>query len=140
MKGVKTEMSATHIHVIDGKQLSYSNDTCPICKPDAPEPQAPFVPRAYRKALTIIVQVSKGIMSTTTWWAKGECFLHSVRKVQRDAQNVVMRDNKGMPLWLQVTMRLNTSLAKEYVTELMKLIKEVENVPEPTPSNVPQRM
>ena len=133
-------MSAQHIHLIDGKQVTYDIDKCPICHPEltaqAP-PTKDVLPRCYRKHDTIVCQVSKGLMSTTTYWAKGNAILHSVRKIQRDAQGKVIVGSDNNPLWMQLTMRLSIAIAKMYRDELTKLIADVEKRQES--STVPQR-
>lgn len=132
--------SGTHIHLIDGKQISYDNATCPICRPEAPpEPAPTLLPRCYRKGNTIVTQVSKGLMSTTTWWTKENMLLHSVRRIQRDGQGNVLRGADNMPLWQQLTMRISIAIAKEYITELSKLVSDMEKQTPAKPSNVPQR-
>jgi len=129
-----------HVHVIDGKIVAFDEATCPICHPElAQQRQASRLPRVYRKGNTIIVQVSKGIMSTTTYWAEGKAILHSVRRIQRDANGRVIRGQDGNPLWVQLTMRMSIAIAKEYVTELSKMINEIESQDNPQPANIPQR-
>lgn len=134
-------MSASHIHVIDNRQVSYPNDSCPICRPETQQQQQQmaFVPNVHRTGNTIVVQQSKGVMSTTNYWDKESVFLHSIRKIQRDADNRTMRGQDGKPLWGQLTIRMNLSLAKSYVVELSKLIAEVEKVPVSAQSSAPQR-
>ena len=133
-------MSAQHIHLIDGKQVAYDIDKCPICHPEltvtAP-PTKDVLPRCYRKHDTIVCQVSRGLMSTTTYWAKGNAILHSVRKIQRDAQDKVLVGADNKPIWQQLTMRLSIAIAKIYRDELTKLIADVES--QQTTSTVPQR-
>ena len=129
-----------HVHVIDGKMVVYDEKTCPICHPElAQQKQQTSLPRVYRKGNTIIVQVSKGLMSTTTYWAKGNALLHSVRRIQRDANNRVIRGQDGNPLWVQLTMRMSIAIAKDYVAELSKLINDIEKQTVQQVSNVPQR-
>ena len=129
-----------HVHVIDGKIVAFDEATCPICHPElAQQRQASRLPRVYRKGNTIIVQVSKGIMSTTTYWAEGKAILHSVRRIQRDANGRVIRGQDGNPLWTQLTMRMSIAIAKQYVTELSKMINEIESQDNPQPANIPQR-
>ena len=132
--------SGTHIHLIDGKQISYDNATCPICRPEAVSEKAPTVlPRCYRKSNTIVTQVSKGLMSTTTWWTKENMLLHSIRRIQRDGQGKVIRGADNNPLWQQLTMRISIAIAKQYITELSKLVSDMEKSPQKASSNVPQR-
>jgi len=131
---------AQHVHIIDGKVVAYDEATCPICHPELQQQrQQSTLPRVYRKGNTIIVQVSKGLMSTTTYWAKGNALLHSVRRIQRDANNRVIRGQDGNPLWIQLTMRMSIAIAKQYVTELSKMISEIESQSNPQPANIPQR-
>ena len=119
----------SHTHVIDGKTVTYPNDRCPLCHPElyANRNQRRKLPRVYRKGNTVIVQVSRGTMSTTTWWNQGNCFLHSVRKMARDRNGNVIRDGQGRPLWNEQTMRITMPLAKQYISELSKLINELES-------------
>ena len=129
-----------HVHVIDGKIVAFDEATCPICHPElVQQRQQSTLPRVYRKGDTIIVQVSKGIMSTTTYWAEGKAILHSVRRIQRDANGRVIRGQDGNPLWTQLTMRMSIAIAKQYVTELSKMINEIESQDNPQPANIPQR-
>jgi len=129
-----------HIHVIDGKMVAYDEKTCPICHPElAQQTQQTTLPRVYRKGNTIIVQVSKGLMSTTTYWAKGNALLHSVRRIQRDANNKVIRGQDGNPLWIQLTMRMSISIVKQYIAELAKLVNDIEKQTVQQTSNIPQR-
>ena len=133
-------MSGQHVHVIDGKQVTYDDKTCPFCHPELAVPTPPtkeVLPRCYRKHDTIVCQVSKGLMSTTTYWAKGNAILHSVRKIQRDAQGKVLVGADNKPLWMQLTMRLSIAIAKIYRDELTKLIADVEQ--QQAGSTVPQR-
>ena len=129
-----------HIHVIDGKMVAYDEKTCPICHPELQQQkQQTTLPRVYRKGNTIIVQVSKGLMSTTTYWAKGNALLHSVRRIQRDANNKVIRGQDGNPLWIQLTMRMSISIVKQYIAELAKLVNDIEKQTVQQTSNIPQR-
>ena len=119
----------SHTHVIDGKTLVYPNDKCPICHPElyANQNQGRKLPRVYRKGNTVIVQISKGTMSTTTWWSDGNCFLHTIRKMARNYNGRVIRDDQGKPIWKELTMRITIPLAKQYISELSKLINELES-------------
>jgi len=119
----------SHTHVIDGKTLVYPNDKCPICHPElyANQNQKRKLPRVYRKGNTVIVQISKGTMSTTTWWEKGNCFLHTIRKMMRNDKGRVIRSKDGTPMWWEQTMRITIPLAKQYISELSKLINELES-------------
>lgn len=129
-----------HVHVIDGKIVAFDEATCPICHPElVQQRQASKLPRVYRKGNTVIVQVSKGIMSTTTYWAEGNALLHSVRRIQRDANGRVIRGQDGNPLWTQLTMRMSIAIAKEYIGELAKLISDIEKQNVQQTSDVPQR-
>lgn len=133
-------MSAEHVHVIDGRQVTFPIDTCPICHPELNVPKstgAKVYPRCYTKGNTIVTQASAGLMSTTTWWAEGNAMLHSVRRITRDGQQKVLIGSDGKPLWTQLTMRLSLAIAKMYRDELSKLIHTAEN--EPKPSDAPER-
>jgi len=135
--------SGAHIHVVDGKSVAYPNDACPICKPELAQQQAGRIPNVHRKGMTVVMQIAKSQMSTTTWYAKESCFLHSLRKMQLDSQNKVIRDSQGKPLWTQLTMRINIPLMKEWIVEVEKMMKELETAPAPAPQQttptVPQR-
>jgi len=129
-----------HIHVIDGKAVAFDEATCPICHPElAQQAQQSVLPRVYRKGDTIVVQVSKGLMSTTTYWAKGNAILHSIRKMQRDKNGNVIRGQDGNPLWVQLTMRMSIAIVKQYITELSKMVNEIETQNNPQNIEVPQR-
>jgi len=118
-----------HTHVIDGKAYTYPDDACPICHPErfTNQNQQRKLPRTYRKGNTVIIQVSRGTMSTTTWWSKGNCFLHTVRKMARDRNGRVIRDGQGRPIWNELTMRVTIPLMKQYIAELSKFINELES-------------
>jgi len=118
-----------HTHVIDGKAYTYPDDACPICHPErfTNQSQQRKLPRTYRKGNTVIIQVSRGTMSTTTWWSNGNCFLHSVRKMARDRNGRVIRDGQGRPIWSELTMRITIPLMKQYIAELSKFINELES-------------
>jgi len=117
-----------HIHVIDGKQLSYPNDRCPICRPEIAQPSAEQkIPNVHRTGNTIVYQATKLQMATTNYYAEGKCLLHSVRKAQRDANNKLVIGADGKPLWNQITIRYSMSLMKDYVNEVLKLIHDVES-------------
>jgi len=130
----------THIHIVDNQQVAYPNNACPICRPELmQQQQALSIPNVHRKGVTVVMQVARSQMSTTTWYAKESCFLHSLRKMQLDANNKVMRDQTGKPLWTQLTMRINIPLMREWINEMLKLIKEFESQPTQQQSPIPQR-
>jgi len=132
--------SGAHIHVVDGKQLAYPDGKCPFCNPEAVAPKGgEFVPKCYRKGDTIVVQASRGVMSTTTFWKKGNAIMHSVRKIQRGTDGKAVLGADKQPLWLQNSMRLSIAIAKEYFMELGKLLKEIETPASPSTTDVPQR-
>jgi len=127
----------SHTHVIDGRIVTYPNDKCPICHPEkfATQNEQQKLPRVYRKGNTIIIQISKGIMSTTTWWEKGDCFLHTVRKMARDKDGKVLRDGQNKPIWNELVMRMSISVAKQYIAELSGMINELESATYKTADN-----
>jgi len=130
----------SHIHVVDNRQISYPNDKCPICRPEvAQEQQAQAIPNVHTKGQTVVMQVSKGQMSTTTWWAEGKCFLHSVRHISRSADNKVIRGSDGNPVWTQLTMRINIPLMIEYMLQVSTIIKQLETSQPVPATQVPQR-
>jgi len=129
-----------HVHIIDGKAVAFDEATCPICHPElVQQTQQSILPRVYRKGDTIVVQVSKGLMSTTTYWAKENAILHSIKRMQRDKNGNIIRGQNGNPLWVQLTMRMSIAIAKEYVTELSKMLNEIETQNNPQSTEVPQR-
>jgi len=129
-----------HIHIVDGKQVAYPNNACPICgtAPAQPEP-ARMIPNVHTKGITVVVQTTKLQMSTTTWYGKGNCFLHSIRRAQRDSAGKLMIGTDGRPLWNQLTIRMSVAIAKDYIRELSKLISDVEKPQTVPPTTVPQR-
>lgn len=121
--------------MVDGKQVSYPNDDCPICgTAKKTEEKQPFIPTAYRKGNTVVTKASRFKIGTDTYWTEGKCILHSLKQVQRYADKKLMTDNEGKLVWNQITFRMSLDLAKQYVTELSKLIQDVEGG-----GNVPQR-
>jgi len=115
-----------HIHVVDGKNVPYPDDACPICKPEIIQTKAETqIPQVYRKGSTVVTKISKGSMGTFTYWEKGKCFLVSTKKMMFGTDRKVVRDSKGMPLWNNITYRLSVELAKTFVSELSKLIQDI---------------
>jgi len=130
----------SHIHVIDNRQVSYPNNACPICRPETVQPSTEGkIPNVHRTADTIVYQASKLQMTTTNWYAEGNCFLHSIRRAQRDSNNKLMIGSDGKPLWNQLTIRINMALMKDYINEVLKLMKDVESGTLSTKTQVPQR-
>jgi hypothetical protein len=129
-----------HIHVVDGKQVQYSNNACPICgTAPLPEAERKKVPNVHRKGNTIVLQVTRLQMATITWYSKESVFLMSLRKASKSSDGKVIRDNQGRPVWTQITMRVNVPLMKNLITEIGKMVKEVETTPTYTNPTVPQR-
>lgn len=125
----------SHIHVIDGKSLTYPNNNCPICSPQTQQTrEVQFVPKVYRKGDTIVMQTSKGVMSTTTWWAQGNAFMHSARKMLRDASGKVQIGADKFPLWNEISIRVSVPMMRQYVTELTRLLQDASS-----PSGMPKR-
>jgi len=123
-----------HIHVIDGKTIEYDQATCPICHPEQqPQPTKTY-PTCYRKKYTVVMQTSKGVMSTTTYWQKENCVLHSVKAMQVDASGKAMLDQDRKPIWNQQTIRLSVDVLHTFITELSKLHSDILNA-----QNIPQR-
>lgn len=138
---MKSHMSVSqHIHIVDGKQVSYPNNTCPICRPETTQPsEAVKIPNCHRKGITVVVQTTKLQMSTTTWYEGGKCFLHSICRGARDGQGKLMIGQDGKPLWNQLTIRMNIAIAKEYIRELSKLISDIEKPQTEQQTTLPQR-
>jgi len=125
----------SHIHLIDGKQVAYPNDNCPICGTSkAPAQKEAFIPMVYRKGNTVVTKATRFQMGTVTYWAGKTCFLMSMKKAVRgqDGKLAVTSDKKL--IWNQITFRMTKDLLKQFVTELSKLIQDVEGG-----GNVPQR-
>jgi hypothetical protein len=116
---------AKHIHTIDGKAVEYEERTCPFCHPNQPQQQPKTYPRCYRTGNTIVVQPSKGVMSTSTYWDKEKVILHSVKGMQMDGSGKAILDKNGKPLWNQQTMRLSLEIASQFTYALSKLITDV---------------
>jgi len=127
--------SQTHIHVIDGKQLTYPNNACPICGTgQQPQQQATSGASAYLKGNTVVLKFSRASLLTVTFWTQQKAILMTMSEIARDAQNNLMRDEKNNPIWRKTTRRISVPILKDFVYELSKLISNVEN-----PSNVPKR-
>lgn len=128
-------VKGSHIHVIDGKQLTYQDGNCAICGTAKPQEQREvFIPTAYRKGNTIVLKASKLLLGTDTYWAQKNVILHSMKRAQRLQGGGLMRDAQGKLIWESITFRLSLDLVKQYVAELSKLVQDVEGT-----GNVPQR-
>jgi len=132
--------NAMHVHVVDGKQMYFPNNSCPICGTlQVPQAKKAFVPNVHRKGNTIVYQATRLQMMTTTWYQKEQVFLLSLRKAQRDSKGVVIRQNDGKPVWNQITIRINIPMLKQLVAEYEKFIKELETTPTYVQPEVPKR-
>lgn len=117
-----------HIHMVDGKQVTYPNDNCPICG-TYKQPTQKFIPNVHRTGNTVVLQVSKLQMATLTWYNEGKAFLFSLRKGVRDTNGKLLRQPDGKPMWNQITIRINIPLMKQLITEIQKYINELETQP-----------
>jgi hypothetical protein len=123
-----------HIHVIDGKSVSFDEKTCPYCHPNATDKEQKQYPTVYRKGMTIVVQPSKGLMITDTYWSEKNVILHSTQRMQHDASGKVVIGADKLPVWQKDTMRLSMWVLEQYVMELSKLLRDVQQK-----GTVPQR-
>lgn len=124
-----------HKHVLDGKEVHYSADTCPICNPQQTTQQRQREPASvYLKGETVVIKVSKAQLMTIHWWKDGNAFLFSHKRMARGVDGNRMLDREGMPIWEQQTFRLNVPLTKTLVQVLTELIGISGGV-----SGVPQR-
>lgn len=119
-----------HTHIIDGKQVNFDDATCTICHPNA-LPATPSeketLPRVYRKSSNCaVLKISKGQVMTTTYWEKEKAYLLGISKMARDASGKVMLNPEKKPLWNKTTVRLSATILKEYITELAKLLADME--------------
>lgn len=120
----------SHIHVIDNKQITYPNATCPICHPEQAQVSTPaekeVLPRVYRKGSTVVVKLSKGVVLTVGWWSEGTAYLLGISKMARDAQKRVMIDQNKLPIWNKTTVRLSTTTLNDFIMELSKLVSDTQ--------------
>jgi len=129
-----------HVHIVDGKQVSYPNNACPICGTTSTfKAEQRKIPNVHRKGNTIVLQVTKFQMGTITWYGKEGVFLMSLCKASRSSDGKMIRDNQGRPAWAKITVRVNVPLMKSLITEIGKMVKEVETTPTYTSPTVPQR-
>jgi hypothetical protein len=120
-----------HTHSLDGKVTQFDDATCPICHP-VQEQQKPqekeFLPRAYRKANTVVLKLSKVSLVTSNYYEAEKCFLFTVSRMKRDGAGNVVRDSKTtLPLWDKVTLRLGIAVYKEWLNLLAILISDTQN-------------
>jgi hypothetical protein len=127
--------TAQHVHVIDGKTTSFDEKTCPYCHPNGTVPSEKSYPAVYRKGLTVVVQPSKGLMITDTYWKDKNMFLHNTQRMQHDASGKVMIGKDEKPIWQKDTMRLSIPTLEKYIMELSKLVRDIQQ----QNSGVPQR-
>jgi len=116
-----------HKHVLDGKEVYYNADTCPICTPQQQTQQRERPPlKVYVKGETVIVQPSKAQLMTIHWWKDGNAFLMSYKRMARGADGNRILDRDGKPLWEQQTFRLNVPQMKEFITSLQQILAMAE--------------
>lgn len=115
-----------HVHNIDGKVLTFDNETCVYCHPERLQQPAPAQPSVYRKGNTVVVKVSKARMITDTYWGDKNVILHTISQMARDTAGKVLVDSDKNPIWNKMTVRLNMTMAQQYVMELSKLIQSVQ--------------
>jgi len=118
-----------HKHVLDGKEVYYNAETCPICVPQQQTQQQERAPaEVYNKGNTCIIKVSKAQLMTIHWWAKGNAFLFSHKRMARDQKGNRILDRDGKVIWEQVTFRLNVSLTRKLISSLQELVTQTEGV------------
>jgi len=118
-------------HVIDGKEVYFPKDRCPICNPQT-SPSVTKTVNVYRKGGTIVIKGQKDTISTVTWWKDGEKFLVSVKHLDRDENGRITMGEDGKPLWNQQTIRLTLEQVKELLKLWSEMVTEIEvgrNVP-----------
>ncbi|RLG72878.1 MAG: hypothetical protein DRO23_09795 [Thermoprotei archaeon] len=126
-----------HTHSIDGKLLTFPDDTCPICHPELvkqPKPETPKAPTVYRKGNTVVLKLSRFSIATLTYWTEKDLYLLSITKVLRDANGKIVRDNEGNLMWNKATLRLNRTLLKDWITQLSSFLTDTTQN-----TNIPQR-
>ena len=127
----------THTHVIDGKMLTFDDETCPICHPELvkqPKTKTPKAPTVYRKGNTVVLKLSRYSIATLTYWTEKDLYLLSITKVLRDTNGQIVKDNQGQLMWNKATLRLNRELLSNWITELSKILKDTTQN-----TNIPQR-
>jgi hypothetical protein len=119
-----------HTHTIDGKILSFDDNTCPYCHPEkaqqTPQEQKEVLPRTYRKGGTVVLKISRVTVVTTNYYQKENSFLQSVERIMRDQQEKVILGQDQKPLWDKVTVRIPMHIAKEWLMLLSTLVSESE--------------
>jgi len=119
-----------HKHVLDGEEKYFPADTCPICNPQQTQParRQREPAQVYTKGETVVIKVSKAQLMTIHWWKDGNAFLYSHKRMARNTAGERMLDREGMPIWEQVTFRLNVPLTKVLIHELSGLLQVAEGV------------
>lgn len=113
---------ALHKHILDGREVYYPADTCPICTPQQQTQQRERIPvQVYVKGNTCVIKVSKAQMMTVHWWEQGNAFLVSHKRMSRGADGNRILDRDGKPLWEQQTFRLNISQMRDFIKSLQEI-------------------
>jgi len=116
-----------HKHVLDGKEVYYNAETCPICVPQQPTQERERAPaEIYLKGDTLVIKVSKAQLMTVHHWAKGNAFLYSLKRMARDQKGNRILDRDGKVIWEQQTFRLNVPQTREVIKGLQELVTQSE--------------
>jgi len=113
-----------HKHEIDGKEVWYPNDNCPICGTGTFAKRDEY-PKWYIKDSSVTVKLSKSKMLSATFYEKDRVFLVTLQNPAKSADNVFEK-RKGRQWGIaKVTQRVPLEEFKKWIMKCADLISKI---------------